>query len=143
MRTVVTGLNAQGRSCIVQDGDVSPKAVEGRVGAASSTLWGTLMSPPPVAPPQAGSLLSTGLAPGELRWTVTQLGPEAEVDMHHHLDYKLAFVLDGSMRLVLDEGDTVVATGECFVLPGVDHMTEVGPDGCRMLLIALGVSPPA
>ena len=41
MRRFVTGVNAAGRSCIVEEGDVVLGAIEGIAGLLTAGLWAT------------------------------------------------------------------------------------------------------
>ncbi len=54
MRRIVTGIDSDGRSCVLEDDDVSPTS-GGIVGIRSGVLWTTPWSPPPAAPHQKGA----------------------------------------------------------------------------------------
>ena len=150
MRRVLTGVDADGRSCIVEDVDVEAQAIPGIDGLRSATLFHTPGGPPPAPAPQAGRALDHGLAPGALRWILVDNDPPAGgvrpdicVTMHHQDVYELVFVVAGSTRLVLDADATVLEAGDCVMLAGVDHAFETGEHGCRMLAVAVGTQPRA
>ncbi len=145
MRRIVTGVDALGRSCIVEEGDVSPAVLEGILGVRSGTLWTSAGSPSP-APEQSGEHLDLGLTPGQLRWIVVDhdppqggTGPEICTVLHHQDALELVFILSGSTKLVLDTGERVLEGGDCVVLPGVDHTFETGAHGCSMLAVSVGL----
>jgi hypothetical protein len=146
MRRIVTGVNAAGRSCVVEEGDVTSRSFEGIIGVRSGLLWGTDQSPPPAAPPQAGHANDVRLDPGLLRWMVVDHQPPVDgkrpeicVELHHQDALELVFVVTGTARLVLDEDERDLGPGDCVVLPGNDHAFETGPDGCQMLALAVGL----
>lgn len=148
MRRIVTGVDADGRSCIVEDGEVSPKSFEGIIGVRSGILWDTDRSPLPAPPPQAGRANDVRLAPGQVRWMVVDHDPpddgklpEVCVAMHHQDALELVFILAGTTRLVLERDECDLVKGDCVVLPGNDHAFETGPTGCQMLAVAVGTLP--
>jgi mannose-6-phosphate isomerase-like protein (cupin superfamily) len=148
MRRIVTGTNAQGRSCIVQDGEVDPAVIEGLVGIRSGSLCNTTVSPPEIAPPQFGRRNDVALDPGALRSFIVEHEPPGDGDgaevattMHYQPALELVFLLEGSLRLVLDEEETEVRAGDFVIMPGVDHAFLVGPSGSKALVIAVGMTP--
>jgi mannose-6-phosphate isomerase-like protein (cupin superfamily) len=148
VRRFVAGVNAEGRSCIVDEGDVTPGSIEGIVGLRTSSLWSIEGSGPPAPPPQHGDHVDVGLAPGALRWIVVDHEPPKKDEPHgvsrrmHHQDaVELVFVLDGSTRLLLDDDERDLVPGDCVVQPGVNHAFADGADGCRMLVVVVGTPP--
>ena len=103
MRRLVTGINAEGRSCIVTESDVIPGAVEGASGVETASLWSTEQNPPPSRPEQSGHFIDVRLAPGYARWIVVDHephddddGPTTASEMHHSDTLDLIIVLEGS-----------------------------------------------
>jgi mannose-6-phosphate isomerase-like protein (cupin superfamily) len=148
MRRILTGVDVDGRSCIVEDVEVEAQVIPGIDGLRSGTLFSTPGGAPPAPPPQAGRAIDHALAPGALRWILVDNDPPAGgerpeicVTMHHQDAYELVFVVAGSTRLVLDADATVVEAGDCVVLAAVDHAFETGEQGCRMLAVAVGTPP--
>ncbi len=146
MRRIITGVDEQGRSCVLEDDDVSPAVFEGILGVRSGTLWATETSPPPSAPEQVGEYRDLRLTPGQLRWIVVDhdppqggSGPEICTVLHHQDALELVFIVSGSTTLVVDTDERALRGGDCVVLPGVDHAFETGVDGCRMLAVAVGL----
>jgi quercetin dioxygenase-like cupin family protein len=147
VRTFVAGLNAEGRSCIVDEGDVTPHSVEGIVGLRSATLWASRETPPPAPPFQQGDSVEIGLPPGHVRWMVVEHEPPRDGEpkgissrMHHQDAVELVFVLGGSTRLLLDDDERDLVPGDCVVQPGVNHAFADGAEGCRLLVVVVGTS---
>ena len=145
MRRFVTGVNAAGRSCIVDEGDVVLGAVEGMSEIRTANLWATDASPPPSAPPQAGHFVDVKLPPGFVRWTVVDHQPHEETGaatassaMHHTNALDLIIVIDGSTQLILDDDVRELGPGDCVVMTGVDHAMKAGRDGARLITVAIG-----
>ena len=149
MRRFVTGVNAAGRSCIVEEGEVTLGAVEGIAEVLTANLWATEASPPPAAPPQAGNFVDVRLPPGIVRWTVVEHTSHEETDaratsstMHHTNAIDLIFVVDGSTQLLLDDDVRDLRPGDCVVMTGVDHAMKAGADGSRVISVAIGIPTP-
>jgi mannose-6-phosphate isomerase-like protein (cupin superfamily) len=109
-------------------------------------LWATDASPPPPAPPQAGHLVDVLLPPGFVRWTVVEHEPHREngastssSSMHHTDAIDLIIVVEGSTQLVLDDDVRELRPGDCVVMTGVDHAMKAGPDGSRVITVAIGL----
>ncbi len=69
--------------------------------------------------------------------------PGMGFSMHHTDTVDFDTVLSGSIELILDDGAHPLVAGDHVVVTGVDHAWRAGPDGCRMSIVSLGVSPPA
>jgi len=149
MRRFVTGVNAAGRSCVVEEGEVELGPVEGVAEVLTASLWATDANPPPQAPPQAGHFVDVRLAPGLVRWVVVEHAPHEESaeattssTMHHTNAIDLVLVLEGSTQLVLDDDVRELRPGDCVVMNGIDHAMRAGPGGCRVIAVAIGIPPP-
>ena len=145
MRRIVTGVDARGRSCVVEDGDVSPAVLEGILGVRSGTLWSTETSPPPPAPEQRGEHLDLRLTPGQLRWIVVDhdppqggTGPEICTVLHHQDALELVFILSGSTKLVLDTDERKLEAVTVWCCPGSTTRSRPEPTG-GMLSVAVGL----
>jgi len=149
VRRFVTGVNAAGRSCIVEEGEVTLGAVEGIAEVLTANLWATNASPPPAAPPQAGHFVDVRLPPGLVRWTVVEHAPHQDAGaattssaMHHTNAIDLIVVIEGSTQMILDDDVRDLRPGDCVVMTGVDHAMKAGPDGSRVISLAIGIPTP-
>jgi mannose-6-phosphate isomerase-like protein (cupin superfamily) len=149
VRRFVTGVNAAGRSYIVEESEVTLGAVEGIAEVLTANLWATDASPPPAAPPQAGHFVDVRLPPGIVRWMVVEHAPHEEADaattsstMHHTNAIDLIFVIEGSTRMILDDDVRDLRPGDCVVMTGVDHAMKAGPAGSRVISVAIGTPTP-
>jgi quercetin dioxygenase-like cupin family protein len=165
-RRVVTGLDASGRSAVVEDGPVPASA---RVDASSFDLktrtvapftryileadgiwFGALPLPPgaPVDPlrgpplPEDGftpRLPSGGFAAAMLRWAPG--GPE--FPMHDSPTVDLMVIVSGAMELRLESGSTIVRPGDVVVQRGTKHTWKVvGDEPCVAFGILLDARAP-
>jgi quercetin dioxygenase-like cupin family protein len=143
MRLLVTGIDAAGRSCAAQDGPVTLQGDASPEGILYSVLYAA-----PSVPSIAGGggrvadLLDLGVPAGALRWTVMEYAPGAEFSMHHTDTVDFDVVLSGSVELILDDGAHPLTVGDSAVVTGVDHAWRAGPEGCRLNIMTIGVSPP-
>jgi quercetin dioxygenase-like cupin family protein len=149
VRRFVTGVNAAGRSCIVEEGEVTLGAVDGVAEVLTANLWATGASPPPAAPPQAGHFVDVRLPPGIARWIVVEHAPHEDVGaattsstMHHTNAIDLIFVIEGSTQMILDDDVRDLRPGDCVVMTGVDHAMKAGPHGSRVISVAIGTPTP-
>lgn len=141
MRTLIAGVDADGRSCVVSHDDVALDRLA--PGFAMAVPFATISSPPPAGPGGSAPLIDQGIAPGLARWMVVELGPDSETPMHHTDTLDLQTVLSGSVDLVLDDGTHRLEEGDLVVLTGVDHAWRGGPEGCRLSAVLIGTPPPA
>ena len=141
MRTLITGVDADGRSCVVSQDELALDELA--PGFAMGIPFATTACPPPARPPGSAPLIDQGIAPGLARWMVVELGPGSETPMHHTDTLDLETVLSGSVELILDDGAHHLDQGDLVVLAGVDHAWRAGPDGCRLSAVLIGTPPPA
>ncbi len=141
MRTLITGVDADGRSCVVSQDELALDELA--PGFAMGIPFATTASPPPARPQGSAPLIDQGIAPGLARWMVVELGPGSETPMHHTDTLDLETVLSGSVELILDDGAHHLDQGDLVVLAGVDHAGRAGPDGCRLSAVLIGTPPPA
>jgi hypothetical protein len=149
MRKLTTGVDAEGRSCLVDVVDVTPAVVEGH-GVSVARVFATMESPPPARLPALGEHVDISLEPGLLRWLVVEhppydpaVGPATAGRIHHGDALDLVFVFEGAGELLLQDGAHPVAAGDLIVMPGVDHAMRPGPEGCRIAVVSVGTPPPA
>jgi hypothetical protein len=146
----MTGVDANGRSCLVDVVDVVPGAVEGGHGVNVARMFATTESPPPPRLPALGQHVDVSLAPGMFRWLVVDhpahdpgAGPTTARTIHHGDTLDLVFIHEGSGNLLLQDGAHPVQAGDCIVMAGVDHAMQPGPEGCRILVVSIGTPPPS
>lgn len=145
IRRVVTGHDAQGRSVVLSDGDARVHSL-GRPGMSLGDIWATSVYPPVVTPDEPDPIRET------LDFTIKQRGTririlestpggeDAEPWMHRTETIDYAYVLEGEMCLLLDDGVEVVLTeGDVVVQRGTNH-AWVNRSGkrCRMLFVMMG-----
>lgn len=150
MRTLITGVDAAGRSCVTASVAVvpAPPAEDGH-GVLVARAFATDGSPPPPRAPSAGNFVEMSLEPGVLRWLVVDHpahdpdGPRSTSTTLHHGDVlDLVFVHEGGGELILEDGAHPVSAGDLIVMPGVEHAMRSGPDGCRLVVVSIGTPPP-
>ena len=141
MRTLITGVDGDGRSCVVSDEELTVDQLA--PGFAMAIPFATTTSPPPPRPTGTAPLIDQGIAPGLVRWMVVELGADSETPMHHTDTLDLQTVLSGTVELVLDDGAHRLAAGDLVVLAGVDHAWRAGSDGCRLSAVLVGTPAPA
>ena len=143
-RLLVTGVDAAGRSCAVQDDPVVLQGNPGMPGVLYSVLHSTTSAPSIPTGGRAADPLDLGVAVGALNWLMIEYGPGVTFSMHHTDTVDLDIVLSGSVDLLLDDGEHPLTAGDTVVVTGVDHAWRTGPDGCRLSVVAIGaVAPPA
>ncbi len=49
-------------------------------------------------------------------------------------------VVQGSITLMLGDGEQVLEPGDCAVVAGVDHAWRAGPDGCVESVVMVGMT---
>jgi mannose-6-phosphate isomerase-like protein (cupin superfamily) len=145
MRTLITGIDAQGRSCVVSDIDMATAAVPGIPGVRNAVHYRTTESPPSARLPALADNVDVQLPPGILRLMVVDHAPHGPNDdpttatkMHNTDALDIVYVVEGQAELALEDGSHAVGPGDCVVTPGVDHAWQAGPDGVRFLVFSIG-----
>jgi quercetin dioxygenase-like cupin family protein len=142
MRRLITGVDASGHSCVVEEAPISLEEA-GLPGMASATVASTSSAPPPCRPEGRGQFVELSAGPGLTGWLMLQYGPGCGFPMHHTDTVDFDLVLEGTMELGLDDGTHVLEAGDMVVMNGVDHSWTAGPSGCRMTVFFTGTPPPA
>jgi len=143
MRVLVTGVDASGRSCAAQDGPVHLQGDAGLDGLLYAVLYATPSHPSiDGGAARVADLLDLAVPPGAVRWTMIEYAPGTTFPMHHTDTVDFDVVLSGSVDLILDDGAHPLAPGDSVVVAGVDHAWRAGPQGCRLNVMTIGVSPP-
>jgi mannose-6-phosphate isomerase-like protein (cupin superfamily) len=147
MQLFALGIDDQGRSCLVEQREVT--SVPAMPGIAVASLFATTACPPLAPPPGVGVFDDMQMAPGLVHWMVVDLAPYSAADeptlateLHYNNTIELFCVLEGSMRTELGDGNVLqLVPGDCVSMPGVDHGTKGGPEGARVLSISIGLTP--
>jgi hypothetical protein len=147
---LITGVNDEGKSCIIEEVVLEPATVPGMTDVAVASLFRTQESPPPVGPPQVGRLIDTNLPPGHVSWSVVQHAPRqadagetTSSTMHYSHSLDMMLVVAGSTTMVLDTVERELVPGDCVVMNGIDHAMVAGPNGSTMLVAKVGTQLPA
>src|SRR5262245_49338916 len=136
MRILITGVDDQGRSCVVEERspDDPPSAAGIRVSLAAETP----SSPPPPRPPGRGDLVPIVRGPGIARWSFVEFAAHSNAGLHHTDSVDFDVILEGSVDIVLDDGPHRLEVGDGVVVHGSDHgwATQAAParrsvDGIR------------
>ena len=137
MRRLVTGTDDQGRSCVISEAEI--ELVEPLPGnlVSMEQLFATAELPPPWRSVGTSEKLDLGVGAG-LSWMVVRWEPNGEWPPHFTDTLDLDLVLNGTIDLVLGDGAHRLEAGDCVVVEGVDHAWRAGPDGCTMIITAIG-----
>jgi quercetin dioxygenase-like cupin family protein len=141
MRKLVLGLGEDGTTRVLEE--VAVAFSEVLPGIGWDTIFETAESPPPSRPQGDGDLLPMGVDPGLVRWNVMEWGAGAEVPRPHTDTLDFDTVLTGSVELILDDGSHNLVSGDCVVVPGIDHAWRAGPEGCQVSCVFFGTPPPS
>jgi len=150
MRSLITGIDAEGRSCIAEETEIVPVPIDGYPGLRTAALFRTEQSPPPPRPPALAETVDVQLPAGLIRWMIvehepssTHEAPTGVTTMHHTDTLDFVLVQRGSAEFVLQDGAHEVTEGDHIVTNGVDHAWRAGADGCRLLVVSIGTPKPS
>jgi mannose-6-phosphate isomerase-like protein (cupin superfamily) len=138
MRRLITGIDSDGRSCVIRETEIARR--EPAVDIHS--VFMTHGSPPPTRPPGRAEYQDVDVHPGQVHWLVSYWAAGEETPLHHTDTLDFAIVLDGSMDLLLDDGAHRLERNDCVVIAGVDHGWRAGPEGATMSIALLGTPAP-
>jgi quercetin dioxygenase-like cupin family protein len=149
MRKIVTGVNAEGKSCIVEVSEVTTAPIPEVDFLTMASLYSSESAPPPPGPAQTGHFTDTRLAPGAVRVALIDHLPAEQVaadatsaTLHHTPAIDMVYVLGGSARMLFEADEIDLVPGDFLIMAGVDHAQVNGPEGCRMLVFAVGAPWP-
>jgi quercetin dioxygenase-like cupin family protein len=137
MRHLITGVDADGRSCVVAEHECAPAGDV--IGVQPTFETGETVSPRPAGNAQWRDLR---VAPGALRVAFVQWPPNDEIPLHHTDTIDVGTVLAGSIDVLLDDGPHHLELGDSVVMAGVDHGWRVGPAGATVAIVVVGTPPP-
>lgn len=133
-RRVVTGLDAEGRSCIVIDGPVPQKQL----------VWHTPAMPADNAGTADASIPFTMdlLKDGSSCFAIVQIPAGMPRFMHSTDTIDYLVILDGQLVLEMETGETILGPGDCVVQRGTMHAwRNDGPQPVTMVSITLPAHP--
>ena len=145
IRRVVTGHDAQGKAVILSDSDARVHPL-GRPGMSLGDVWATSDYPPVITadePDPVRETLDFTIKQTGTRFRILESTPGDGSDepwMHRTQTIDYAYVIEGEMCLLLDDGVEVVLTeGDTVVQRGTNH-AWVNRSGkkCRMIFIMMG-----
>jgi quercetin dioxygenase-like cupin family protein len=140
MRVLITGVDGQGRSCVVDETEPAAQPYESG-GITVGFVASTESCPPPPRPPGHAQLVDLTAAPGVARWSYVQFPPGATTPFHHTDTIDFDVILEGRVDLLLDDGAHRLGPGDGVVMKGVDHGWETHDEGCRMSVVVIGTPP--
>lgn len=151
MRLLVLGVDAEGRSCVTEQREVVDfSAIPGIPGTTIARLFGTSESPPRCGPPGEGKKASDNPAAGLISWYVVNHEPygpgekdNAATELHHRNVLELIYFIEGGGDMILGDGPHPVRADDCIVMAGNSHGLRPGPQGCRLMVFAIGAVPVA
>jgi len=139
MRQLVTGVDADGRSCVVAEHPIAARTIDR---SRRLVAFKTETDPAPPRPPGRGEYVDLGVPVGTTQIMLTQWASDFSYGMHHTDTIDFDTVLEGSVVLILDDGRHVLEAGDVAVITGVDHAWEAGPEGATVSFVFLGTPPP-
>jgi quercetin dioxygenase-like cupin family protein len=141
MRQIVTGVDSDGRSCVVEERACGALRSGDRVEV--ETLYQTASNPAPPRPPGKSRFSDLRVDVGIARIITVQWPPGTTAGMHYTDTVDFDTVLEGSISIILDDGPHVLGAGDTVIVTGVDHAWEAGPSGATMSVVTLGTPSPS
>ncbi len=128
MQHVVTGLNAEGKSCVISRREIDTDPSTGPF----EIIAGTDELPPrlPETLVDQGPAADVGIEQVGTKWLIVKWQPGIDEAFFHRtdtLDYDI--VLSGHVTLVLEDGEVELGAGDSVVIPGVVHGWRTGAEG--------------
>lgn len=149
-RLLILGVDALGRSCIVEERELEMTPIPQVAGTSFVSLFTTNETPPPACPPGLGTQAPDTLAPGHVHWYIIDHEPAASAnfsgpgtELHQRNTLEFVLIMTGGGDMLLDDGAHSVRAGDCIVMPGSSHGLLTGPEGCCLMAFAIGTPPSA
>lgn len=140
MRLLITGVNDDGRSCVVEDRTPSEVPFEGN-GIIVVQAAKTSSSPPPPRPRGQGHHIDVKAIPGTAGWNFIKFPAQTTTGVHNTDSLDFNVILEGSVDLILDDGPHRLGPGDAAVINGVDHGWQTGDSACRMSVVVIATPP--
>ena len=133
MRQVITGVDADGRSCVVAEHECAPPGEV--IGVQPTYETGDTVAPRPEGNAESRDLR---VAPGALRVALVKWPPNDASALHHTDTIDVGTVIAGSIDVLLDDGPHHLEVGDTVVIAGVDHGWRAGPTGATVSIVLVG-----
>ena len=156
-RRIITGEGSGGNATILVDEDCpNSHAILGIPEFAVTELWKTTETPAQlgahdadpaagpttVPPPPGGTVLRVVEFPPDKAWSDTPAGSRGAM-MHRTASIDYAFVIDGEIYAVLDEGETLMRPGDFLIQRGTNHAWSNRSDKpAHLLFVLIDAIPP-
>jgi len=116
-RRVVTGLNASGKSCILEDGPIPATSVMGGIAWRTEGHPADNSAQEAIAPEAfAFDMMNRGTI-----FMVNEFPPDMDVFWHVTDTIDYIVMLEGEVVLMLENGEVTLRKGDCIVDRGVNH----------------------
>jgi len=146
MRLLILGVDDAGRSCVAEQRETLDfRDIPGLAGSTIARMYNSSSTPPLLGPSGEGEKAGDNPPPGLLTWyTVSHEphGPEKRETiatvLHHRCVLELIFIIEGGGDMMLGDGPHPVQSGDCIVMEGTSHGLRPGPQGCRLMVFAIG-----
>ncbi|MBC8554211.1 MAG: cupin domain-containing protein [Candidatus Brocadiales bacterium] len=140
-RRVVTGINEEGKSVIISDGVVPQNAQYSGDFGFGSDIWLEQCIPVDLTnknDPLGDYIVTTEPPSGGVVARVVQWNPGRKYPMHVTNTIDIFIVISGQIKLILDESDTILNSGDSVIQCGTNHGWEVvGDTPCMFAAILL------
>ncbi|MBR7825680.1 hypothetical protein KDK95_05125 [Actinospica sp. MGRD01-02] len=136
MQMIVAG-ERDGRSCVVdrREWQHDPAATD----VNSTSIIDLELTDSSVRPAGKSEYRDYGIPVGTARWNRVRFPADQVRPLHYTNTIDTITVIDGSLWLVLDDGEHELRPGDCAVINAVDHGWRIGPDGCVTSNILVGI----
>jgi hypothetical protein len=148
MRRIIVGKDADGRSSVVEVGEVTANPISGALRLGATQLYGILQSPPPACDPGTSHYGPEGLQPGHVSMVLIEHGPYDPAteqaptkELHWRNATDMVLILDGGGNMLLGDGEFPLGPGDLIIMPGSDHKFLPGPQGARLIDFSIGTPP--
>jgi quercetin dioxygenase-like cupin family protein len=136
MQLIVAG-ERDGRSCVVDRTQWrhDPAATD----VTATRILDLEVAAPSVRPVGTSEYRDYGIPVGTARWNRVRFPADQVRALHYTNTIDTVTVIDGSLWLVLDDGEHEMLPGDCALIKAVDHGWRIGPDGCVVSNILFGI----
>lgn len=127
-----------GRSCVVEQITWQPDPEAADTGATCVAVLD--VAAPDVRPVGASEYRDYGIPVGTFAWNRVAWAAGQERPLHFTNTIDSITVIDGSLTIILDDGEHELTAGDSVLIKGVDHGWRVGPEGCTSSNLLFGTS---
>lgn len=143
MLRLVTGIDARGRTVIVDSAEVEPIAAMPGSNNETRLCWAGSVAggPDPTASSSLGGVSAFPSA-GEARFMVVTVMPHTKTAMHRTATVDLIAVIEGSLWLIMEDGDErELKAGDVVVQNATNHAWQNRSDGpCKIAVTMLALA---